>query len=182
MIQFPIPFIGICAYSGTGKTTLLTTLIPLLEQHGLRIGVIKHAHHNFEIDHKNKDSYKIRHAGVRQILIASDSCIAKITTREPKKISLEEILKQIDPQSLDLVLVEGFKHDYFPKIELHRSTTNNPYIFTQDSSVVAIAADIKPNVNPHNIPSLDLNDIPVICDFIIQYTQESKKIKHLNYN
>jgi len=181
MIQYPIPFIGICAYSGTGKTTLLTTLLPLLEQHGLRIGVIKHAHHNFEIDYKNKDSYKIRQAGARQMLIASDNCMAKITTRDRQPIGLEETLEQIDHQDLDLVLVEGFKHYHFPKIELHRSSTNNPYIYTQDSSVIALACDIEPQEKPRHMPILDLNDIPAIGDFIIQYLQESEQIKHINY-
>jgi len=181
MIQYPIPFIGICAYSGTGKTTLLTTLIPMLEKQGLRIGVIKHAHHNFEIDHKDKDSYKIRKAGAQQMLIASDNCIAKITARKQQPVSLEETLEQIDHKDLDLVLVEGFKHYHFPKIELHRSTTNNPYIYTQDSSVIALACDQKPEQNPRHIPILDLNNIEDISKFIIQYLQGSEQIKHINY-
>lgn len=182
MIQYPIPFIGICAYSGTGKTTLLTTLIPLLEQQGLRVGVIKHAHHNFEIDHKNKDSYKIRQAGAEQILIASDNCIAKITPRQQQPVSLEETLEQMDHENLDLILVEGFKHFHFPKIELHRFATNNPFIYTQDSSVIALACDRLPEQNPRNIPVLDINDVPQVGQFIIQYLQESRQIPHINYH
>ncbi|MFK5986525.1 MAG: molybdopterin-guanine dinucleotide biosynthesis protein B [Pseudomonadota bacterium] len=181
MIQYPIPFIGICAYSGTGKTTLLTSLIPLLEQHGLRIGVIKHAHHNFEIDHKEKDSYKIRQAGARQMLIASDNCIAKITPRNQQPVTLEEALQQLDQENLDLVLVEGFKKYHFPKIELHRSATNNPYIYTHDSSVIALACDLEPELNPRNIPILDLNDVEQISQFIIQNLQCLSQIKHINY-
>ncbi len=182
MIQYPIPFIGICAYSGTGKTTLLTTLLPFFEQHGLRVGVIKHAHHNFEIDHKNKDSYKIRQAGAKQMLIASDNCIAKITPRKQQAVTLEETLQQLNQNNLDLVLVEGFKHDYFPKIELHRSSTNNPYIYTNDSSVIALACDTKPDKNNRKIPLLDLNDVEAIGHYIIQYLNKSKQTQHVNYN
>jgi len=182
MIQYPIPFIGICAYSGTGKTTLLTNLIPLLEQQGLRIGVIKHAHHNFEIDHKNKDSYKLRKSGAQQMLIASDNCIAKITPRNQQQVTLEETLAQMDHDKLDLVLVEGFKHHHFPKIELHRHETNNPYIYIKDSSVIALACDHQPSQNPRNVPILDLNNPAELCKFIIQYLQKSEQIKHINYH
>jgi len=96
-------------------------------------------------------------------------------------VTLEETLEQIDHEDLDLVLVEGFKHSHFPKIELHRSSTNNPYIYTQDSSVIALASDIEPTENPRSIPILDLNDIEAISQFIIQYLQDSKQIKHINY-
>lgn len=183
MLQYPIPFIGICAYSGTGKTTVLTQLISLIEARGIRLGVIKHAHHNFDIDHKNKDSYKLRHAGAKQMVVASDNCIAKISNREKTQgIELEECLAALDHHELDLVLVEGFKHAHFPKIELHRLATQKPFIYLRDQSVIALASDQSGLKNPNKIPMLDINQVEQICDFIFDYLNKHSKIKHINYH
>ena len=168
MIRCPVPIIGFCAFSGTGKTTLITQLIPLLKSSGIRIGVIKHAHHNFEIDHPNKDSFKLRHAGTEQMLIVSDKCIAKIKEVEPPKngIDLQDVLNEMDYETLDLILVEGFKYYNFPKIELHRSQFKAPLIFPNDKSVIAVATDNKLMSHPDNLPVLDLDNIQEIADFI----------------
>lgn len=168
MIQCPIPIIGFSAFSGTGKTTLLTQLIPLLKSNGIRLGVIKHAHHNFEIDHPNKDSYKLRHAGTEQMLIVSDKCIAKITEFEAPKdgINLQAILDEMDYDTLDLILIEGFKYYNYPKIELHRSEIKSPLIFPNDKNVIAIATDSELVPYPEHLPVLDLNNIHEIADFI----------------
>ena len=173
MIQCSVPIIGFCAFSGTGKTTLLTQLIPLLKGKGIRIGVIKHAHHNFEIDHPNKDSFKLRHAGTEQMLIVSDKCIAKIKeVKHPEsEIYLPHVLDELDYTMLDLILVEGFKHYNFPKIELHRPELKNPLIFPNDNSVIAIATDNKLVTQPAHIPVLDLKNIQDIADFIQSYTK-----------
>lgn len=171
MIACPLPVIGFCAFSGSGKTTLLTQLIPVLKSGGLRIGVLKHAHHNFEIDHPGKDSYRLRQSGTQEMLIVSDNCIAKISEVRPRKteINLQEMLDQMDHNALDLILVEGFKHYHFPKIELHRPATKSPLIFPNDKSVIAVATDNDLLTRPAHIPVLDINNVQEIADFIKRY-------------
>ena len=171
MIHCPVPVLGFCAFSGTGKTTLLTQLIPLLKTSGIRLGVIKHAHHNFDIDHPQKDSYKLRHAGTQQMLIVSDKCIARIKEVKSKtnKINLQEMLNEMDFETLDLILIEGFKHYNFPKIEVHRPELKKPLIFPNDSSVIAIATDSKLATQPAHLPMLNLNDIQGIVEYIKCY-------------
>ena len=176
MIQCPIPVIGFCAFSGTGKTTLLTQLIPLLKASGINLGVIKHAHHSFEIDHPGKDSYKLRHAGTQQMLIASENCIAKIKDIDPRKdgIDLQDMLNELDYETLDLILVEGFKHYNFPKIELHRPEIKTPLIFPNDKSIIAIATDSELATQPAHLPVLNLNDIEEIAEFIQSYLEQAR--------
>ncbi len=165
-----LPVLGFAAYSGTGKTTLLTKLIPLLKSKGLRIGLIKHAHHQFEIDHPGKDSYVLRQAGAEQVLIASKHRWALITeTKDLEEPHLETLLAQINTKTLDLVLVEGFKHEAFPKIELYRSSLGNPLIFPKDESVIAIATD---EVISTHLPRLDINNIESIKQFVYNYIQK----------
>lgn len=162
-----LPVIGICAAgSNAGKTTLITQLIPELAKQGLRVSVIKHAHHQFDIDHKGKDSYQIREAGAVQTLIASSKRWALMTelAQEP---DLEDLLVKLDRRYADLVLVEGFKQAKIPKIEVHRPSLNMPLLAAQDSNIVAIASDAA--VNLTHIPVLDLNNIVAIADFLINY-------------
>lgn len=167
-IVFPKPLIGIAAYSGTGKTTLLTRLIPELTGRGLRVAVVKHAHHDFEIDYPAKDSYKLRKAGATQMLIASRSRWALVTEHadhgEPR---LQELLKNLDSDHIDLVLVEGFKEERFPKIELHRNAIRSPLLFLSDDSVIAVACD-EELPGTERLPILDINDTAQIADFIQQ--------------
>ena len=163
----PLPIIGICAAgSNAGKTTLITQLIPELAKHGLRVSVIKHAHHQFDIDHKGKDSYQIRKAGAVQTLIASNKRWALMTefALEP---DLDDLIAKCDNRYADLILVEGFKQANIPKIEVHRPSLNMPLLATQDSNIVAVASDSALNLT--HISVLDLNNIAAIAVFIIHH-------------
>ena len=167
--QCPTPLIGFCAFSGTGKTTLLTQLIPILNEHGVRLAVIKHAHHNFDVDQKDKDSYKLRHAGANQMLISSSRRWALMTelNDEQSELKLEELLEQIDHKTVDLVLVEGFKHETFTKIELHRPSLGHSVMCTEDPNIVAFATDQEQEL-PEHVVCLNINEPKEIATFIIQ--------------
>ncbi len=171
MIDSKAPVLGIAAFSGTGKTTLLTRLIPLLKQRGLRIGLIKHSHHNFDIDHPGKDSYRLREAGANPVMLSSKFRRAVITEHEnPAEPRLSEQLKHLDQSNLDLVLVEGFKREHFPKIELYRAVLGKPLLYPNDDSIIAIATDSQLAVEP-GIPVLDINRPERIAEFILnQFT------------
>ena len=168
MIHFPKPLVGICAYSGTGKTTLLTQLLPRLKARGLRVAVVKHAHHNFDIDHPGKDSHNLRIAGAEQMVVASGKRLAWIKEREDPgtEPDLSEALNALHPEHIDLVLVEGFKREAFPKIELHRPALGKPLIYPDDANVIAIAVDTPLTSPPRHIPILDLNNIDALVEFI----------------
>ncbi len=173
MIRFPLPLIGLCAYSGTGKTTLLTRLIPVLKKRGLRIGVVKHAHHNFDIDHPGKDSYEFRRAGAEQVAVASHKRIAwiKEIQENNKEPSLSDALSALDINELDLVIAEGFKHENFAKIELHRPGLGQSLLCTQDKNIIALATDADVTTTP--VPQLlDLNNVDEIADFIISFVDK----------
>jgi molybdopterin-guanine dinucleotide biosynthesis protein MobB len=163
------PLLGFAAYSGTGKTTLLKQLIPLLRASGINLGVIKHAHHEVDVDQPGKDSYELRKAGAGRVLLASSSHWALMVDEEQvKEPELPELLERIDCPSLDLVLVEGFRHLSFAKIELHRPALGKPLLFTEDPSIIAIACD-GPIEPPCEIPQLDLNDPQQIVKFVREY-------------
>jgi molybdopterin-guanine dinucleotide biosynthesis protein MobB len=169
MSQFNIPVLGFAAFSGTGKTTLLKQLLPLLRNAGIRVSMIKHAHHDFDIDKPGKDSYELRKAGARQVLIASDRRRALITEYEtPCEPRLQELVEQIDIGACDLVLVEGFRHVPFNKIELHRPSLERPLLFPNDDSVIAVASDAP--IDTGTLPLLDINDVGAIAKFIIDAT------------
>ena len=168
-----IPLLGFCAYgSGIGKTTLLTRLIPLLASQGLRISVIKHAHHSFDIDHPGKDSFRLREAGAVQTLLGSRhrwalmtelSRIQDATEAEP---TLTQLLPHIDCSLVDLIVVEGFKNELIPKIEIYRPVINKPLLADSDNNIIAVASD--GHVEIH-VPVLDLNNPAQIADFILQW-------------
>ena len=161
------PVLGFAAWSGTGKTTLLLQLLPLLLREGIRIGVIKHAHHEFDVDHAGKDSYKLRHAGAAQILVTSCHRWALMGERPcPHEPNLQEALLRLDHSMIDLILVEGFKDEAFPKIELHRPSLQRPLLFPRDQSIIAVAVDAPIQPQPA-LPVLSLNDPHAILDFIL---------------
>ncbi|MEM7562672.1 MAG: molybdopterin-guanine dinucleotide biosynthesis protein B [Pseudomonadota bacterium] len=164
-----LPLLGFSAYSGTGKTTLLRKLIPLLKAHGLRIAVIKHAHHDFDLDMPGKDSYELRKAGADETIICTMTRMARIVEfeRPEQEPDLQQIIDSLDTRRLDLILVEGYKDVAFPKIELHREAMGKPFLFVRDESVIAVASDVKPNVEI-NLPYLDINNIETIAEFIYQ--------------
>ena len=160
--------LGFSAYSGTGKTTLITQLIPLLKARGMKISVIKHAHHDFDLDFPGKDSYELRKSGADQTIICTTTRMATITEfHDPgEEPGLQRIIDSLDSSRADIVLVEGYKDIRFPKIELHRESLGNPYMFQKDDSVIAIACDVAPA--EVSIPVLDINDIKGIARFIYE--------------
>ena len=171
-IEFPLPLVGFAAFSGTGKTTLLLKLLPLLKASGLRIAVVKHAHHSFDMDYPGKDSYRLRAAGADEMLVAARGRIGWIREcrDERPEPSLREALEILDPSRLDLVLVEGFKAEAFPKIELHRAALGKPLLFPEDRNIVAIATDGGRLVqDPGNLPQLLLDRPDEIAAYLLAF-------------
>lgn len=174
-ISSKLPLLGFCAHgSGSGKTTLLTRLIPELNACGLRISVIKHAHHSFDVDHPGKDSYRLREAGAVQMLLGSRHRWALMTelsrSGEPQaeEPGLAELLEQLDSRMADLILVEGFKREPIPKIEVHRPALQCPLLAAADPHIIAIATDA-PIAPP--LPQLDLNQPAEIAAFILDWME-----------
>lgn len=155
--------IGFAGWSGSGKTTLVEQVIRLLEARGLAVSLVKHAHHEFEIDHPGKDSYRHRHAGCREVLVTSANRWAVMhELRGRSELTLNEALVQLSP--CDLVLVEGFKHEPFPKIEIYRAEIGKPLLFPNDPQIIALASDGHVDTM---LPQLDLNQPAMVADFII---------------
>ena len=168
-----IPVLGFVAASGTGKTTLLTELIPILKQGGLRIGLIKHSHHDFEIDQPGKDSFRLRKAGASAVMLVSRYRRAIITEFTPaQEPRLDDQLKQFDQSELDLILVEGFRTEQFPKIELHRPSLEKPLLYLHDPDIIAIATDAALDV-PDYLPRLELNRPEMIAVFIRNHVMKN---------
>jgi molybdopterin-guanine dinucleotide biosynthesis protein MobB len=163
--SFLTPVVGFAAGSGTGKTTLLSRLIPILSERGFKVGLVKHSHHDFDIDQPGKDSYRLRKAGASPVVLVSSHRRAVITELASGEPTLAEQLACFTVGSIDLVVVEGFKHEAFPKIELHRRELNGPFLHVNDDSIVAIASDDNLLVT---IPVLDINNPEQIANFIIR--------------
>ncbi|MEY6763581.1 molybdopterin-guanine dinucleotide biosynthesis protein MobB [Kluyvera ascorbata] len=165
-----IPLLAIAAWSGTGKTTLLKKLIPELCQLGIRPGLIKHTHHNMDVDKPGKDSYELRKAGAAQTLVASKQRWALMTeTPEEEELDLAFLVSRMDASKLDLVLVEGFKHESIAKILLFRQDTGHAVSeLTIDEHTIAVASDIPLNVD---VPVLDLNNLQEIVAFIVAWLE-----------
>lgn len=158
-----IKVLGIIGYSGAGKTTLISALLPQLHARGLRVSVIKHTHHSVEMDVPGKDSWRHRQAGAQQVMLVSAQQMAVFTTLAAP-LSLAEQLAQL--QAVDLVLLEGQKWQAIPKIEVHRTALAQPLLCTQDAMVVAVASDALLPVAP---VLLALNDVTQIAEFIWQW-------------
>ncbi len=164
-----VPVIGLCAYSGTGKTTLLTKLLPLLKRRGLRVGVVKHTHHQFEVDQPGKDSYELRKAGASEMLVASGRRWAlMVDTDENRDPCLQEMIDRLDQSGLDMIIVEGFRDQAFPKLALHRPSLGKPPIYIDDPRVIAVATDSVPPKS--HLPVLDLNDPSAIAEFLLAWS------------
>lgn len=157
--------LGITGYSGSGKTTLLEQLVPKLTALGLRVGVIKHSHHNAQVDKEGKDSWRMTQAGAAQVMMACDNRWALMTETTTEPVSLTYLSRQFDPALTDLVLVEGFKQEPIPKILLHRKTMLQP-LPELDENVLALATDYEIESEKTR---LDMNQINDIADFVLQW-------------
>ena len=177
------PIIGFAAWSGTGKTTLLEKIIPIFRQNGFKVGVIKHAHHDFDIDHEGKDSYKLRKAGATDTIVASGKRWALIHENQTGKSTSAEtdpdlwaLVGEIATHPLDIILVEGFKHESIPRIELFRNkqlhddlaSDKNTLMYPDDKEIIAIATDSNDKIS-HSIRQLDINNPNEIVQFIQHY-------------
>ena len=155
---------GFAGWSGSGKTTLIEQLIPRFVQRGLRVSLIKHAHHTFDVDQPGKDSYRHRQAGTAEILVTSSRrWVLMHELRGAHEPSFEDQVKRISP--CDLLLVEGFKHAPIPKLEVWRKETGEPLLHPNDPHIVAVASDARIETK---LPLLNLNDVDEICNFILK--------------
>jgi molybdopterin-guanine dinucleotide biosynthesis protein B len=156
--------IGLAGWSGSGKTTLLTRLIPELAARGVAVSTLKHAHHEFDVDRPGKDSHAHRQAGARQVLVSSARRWALMTElRGAPEATLVDLLARFDP--VDLVIVEGFKRDPHPKVEVFRAANAKPWLHLDDPAIIGIAADVAPPGS--TLPHLHLDDIGGIADLML---------------
>lgn len=166
-----LPILAIAAWSGTGKTTLLRQLIPLLKAQGIRPGLIKHTHHDMDVDKPGKDSYELRKAGADQVLVASQQRWALMTeTAANETLDFNFLISRMDARSLDLILVEGFKDEPIPRIVLCRDRNEEEIKELLDEHVIAVASDRSLEVA---VPRLNLNDPPQIAHFIVQWLKSA---------
>ena len=152
--------IGLAGWSGAGKTTLLRRLIPCLVARGVSVATIKHAHHGFDVDVPGKDSWEHRRAGASQVLVASARRWALMTELKGAEPGLGDLAARLDP--VDLVLVEGFKREGHPKIEVHREANGKPWLWPEDARILLVASDAPPA--PGAPPSLHLDDVDALAD------------------
>jgi molybdopterin-guanine dinucleotide biosynthesis protein B len=156
---------GFAGWSGSGKTTLIEKLIPRFVQKGLRVSLIKHAHHTFDVDQPGKDSYRHRHAGAAEILVTSSRrWVLMHELRGTPEPSFDEQVRRISP--CDLLLVEGFKYAPIPKLEVWRAETGEPMLHPNDPHIVAVATDAKIE---SRLPVLDLNDVDGVASFVTSH-------------
>ncbi|MGB7183350.1 MAG: molybdopterin-guanine dinucleotide biosynthesis protein B [Burkholderiaceae bacterium] len=157
--------LGFAGYSGSGKTTLIEQLIPRFVDDGLRVSLIKHAHHTFDIDRPGKDSFRHREAGASEVLISSrERWVLMRELRGEAEPDLHRQLAALSP--CDLVLVEGFKFSALPKIEVWRASAGKPMLWPEDKHIVAVASDSPVETT---LPVLDINDPVSIARFISQF-------------
>jgi len=170
-----IPLLAVAAWSGTGKTTLLKKLIPALCARGIRPGLIKHTHHDMDVDTPGKDSYELRKAGAAQTLVASSQRWALMTeTPDETELDLNWLVSRMDATKLDLVLVEGFKHEPVPKILLWRADCGHDISeLTIDELSIAVASDVELALS---VPVLDINDIEEVAEFVLQWLGQKEAV------
>ena len=162
-----LPVLGFAAFSGTGKTTLLEKVIPLLKARGLRLGLIKASHHTVDPDKPGKDSFRLRHAGLTQTVLSMPGRAVCITERPVDDPTLEDQLRLLDHTQLDMILVEGFRDAAIPKIELHRTDFDRPYLFETDENIIALCQD-----TPHPstlLPQMDINNPEEVAAFAYDF-------------
>jgi molybdopterin-guanine dinucleotide biosynthesis protein B len=158
--------LGLAGWSGSGKTTLVVHLIPELRRRGLTVSTLKHAHHAFDVDQPGKDSYEHRQAGAAEVMVASAARWALMHEhRGAPEPSLAELLPRLSP--VDLVLIEGFKRDAHPKLEIYRATLGKPLLCREDRMIRGIASDAPLPDLP--VPRLALDDVPAIASFVLEH-------------
>ena len=158
---------GFAGWSGSGKTTLIEKLLPLFVKRGLRVALIKHAHHSFDVDHPGKDSYRHRQAGATEVLVTSSRrWVLMHELRGAQEPVFEEQVKHLSP--CELVIVEGYKFAPIPKLEVWRAGTGEALLHPNDPHIVAIASDTRVETS---LPQFDLNDDAAIAAFIMQHRQ-----------
>lgn len=158
--------IGLAGWSGSGKTTLIKKLIPRLIGRGVKVSTLKHAHHGFDLDQPGKDSFFHRAAGATEVIISSAKRWAILhELREEAEWDLPALVAKMSP--VDLVLVEGFKRDAFPKLEIHRAANDKPLIYPEDPHIVAIASDVA--LPQAKIPVIDLDDVDSIANVLLKH-------------
>ena len=156
---------GFAGWSGSGKTTLIEKLIPRFVKLGLRVSLLKHAHHTFDVDQPGKDSWRHRHAGASEVMVTSSRrWVLMHELRGAAEPPFEEQLKRLSP--CDIVIVEGFKHAPIPKLEVWRRVTGEPLLHPNDPHIVAVASDTRVDTR---LPVLDLNDDAGIAQFIMAH-------------
>jgi molybdopterin-guanine dinucleotide biosynthesis protein B len=166
--------IGLAGWSGSGKTTLLTKLIPRLTARGKRVSTLKHAHHAFDIDRPGKDSFQHRSAGATEVLVVSGTRWALMhELRGAPEPALPDLLSKLT--EVDLVLIEGFKREGFPKLEIHRIENGKPLLHPEDPWIVAIACDTA--LPQASVPVIDLNDIDAIAELLLAKAVSVREIK-----
>lgn len=157
---------GFCGYSGAGKTTLIEGLIPRFVQHGLRVSLIKHTHHGFDIDQPGKDSWRHREAGAHEVMLLSDQRWVLMHEMRPDHVGpppqLDAMLSRLSP--CDLVILEGFKTSPWDKIEVHRVANGKPALWREIPAVVAVARD---EAIDCTLPQLDINDHDAVAAFVL---------------
>lgn len=169
-----IPVLGFAAWSGTGKTTLLKKVLQELKLRDIRVAMIKHAHHEFDIDIPGKDSYELRKAGAQQMLIASSQRWAlMVDDLQQPDPDLDELLAHIDQSAADIILVEGFRHYPFPKIELHRSVLEKPLMYPEDKNIIALVSDLS-GEQKSEIHCLDIDKPISVVGYIMEYMHDFK--------
>lgn len=158
--------LGIAGWSGSGKTSLIVRLVPALNRIGQTVSTLKHAHHDFDLDHKGKDSYRHREAGAYEVLVGSSSRWALMhELSDEDEPEMDELIARMSP--VDVLLVEGFKDHPHPKLEVHRPSVGKPILQPNDPHVVAVASDTDlPGVS---VPVLDLADADAIAHFVVEY-------------
>ena len=162
--------IGVIGWKNSGKTTLVSKLVNYFSSLNLKVGVIKHAHHSFDVDHPGKDSHRHRTAGASQVLLASTERWALMNEhRGAPEPSLSALLAKLDP--VDLVLIEGWKRDKHPKVEAWRAETGHPLIAPNDPTILAVASDSALELDR---PVFDLNDTAAVADFILAHLEMAK--------
>jgi molybdopterin-guanine dinucleotide biosynthesis protein B len=157
---------GFAGWSGSGKTTLIEALIPRFIERGLTVSLIKHAHHSFDVDQPGKDSYRLREAGCQEVLVSSETrWVIQHELRGDSEPTLDEHIKRLSP--CDLLLVEGYKRNPMPKLEIYRAANGKPLLHPEDPHIVGIASDV---ALASALPRFELSDHDAIANFILTHS------------